>query len=325
MSQTLIELKGLKKHFYSKNRFFDKRKTVLKAVDGIDLSIYKGETLGLVGESGCGKSTVGRLIMGLASPSQGDILLGGQSLNSPDKAINMSLRKQIQLIFQDPFGSLNPHMTVKDILLEPLKAWKIPIEGDLDDHITYLLEQVGLSGQDANRYPADFSGGQRQRIAILRALSVEPKLIICDEPTSALDVSIQAQVINLLKTLQEKRGLTYLFISHDLLTVRYLSDRIGVMYLGKIVELSPTDALYTEPKHPYTQALLSAIALPDPDAVQNRPDCLLKGEVPSPFDIPSGCPFRTRCPQVMKRCQEEVPLLKSLDNTHYVACHLYGE
>ena len=324
MSQTLIELKGLKKHFHSNNHFFGKKNTSLKAVDGIDLSIYKGETLGLVGESACGKSTIGRLIMGLISPSQGDILIEGQSINSSNKERNMFLRKQIQLIFQDPFGSLNPHMTVKDILLEPLKAWNIPIEGDLDKHIASLLEQVGLSSQDANRYPADFSGGQRQRIAILRALSVEPKLIICDEPTSALDVSIQAQVINLLKTLQEKRGLTYLFISHDLLTVRYLSDRIGVMYLGKIVELSPTDTLYKEPKHPYTQALLSAIALPDPDAVRNRSDCLLKGEVPSPFDIPSGCPFRTRCPQVMARCQVEVPLLNSLDNTHYVACHLYN-
>ena len=312
----LLEVKNLAKHFVVEKTFFGKPKTILKAVDGINLTINQGETLGLVGESGCGKSTTGRTIIGLYKPTKGTVKFNGEIISGKEK-----LHKDIQMIFQDPYASLNPRMTVADIIGEPLDIHHLCAnQQEKTKRIYQLLELVGLSKEQANRFPHEFSGGQRQRIGIARALACEPKLIICDEPISALDVSIQAQVVNLLEKLQHDLGLTYLFIAHDLAMVRYISKQVAVMYLGRIVELAETEELYDNPLHPYTKALLSSIPIPDSDIEKNKQRIILQGELPNPIDPPTGCPFHTRCPHAQAICKTKIPVLKNIKN-HYVACH----
>lgn len=317
--EKLLEIRDLKKHFRMD------RQTVLKAVDGISFDIYKGETFGLVGESGCGKSTAGRTILRLYDATSGTVNFKGQSVHA--KKSNKQLRQfnqSAQMIFQDPYASLNPRMTVEDIIAEGLDIHGF-VKGKKErkKRVNDLLEVVGLNKDHRNRYPHEFSGGQRQRIGIARALAVSPEFIVADEPISALDVSIQAQVINLLQTLQTERGLTYLFIAHDLAMVRHISDRVGVMYLGHMVEITTSDALYNHPMHPYTQALLSSIPQADPIVEKSRERIIIEGDVPSPVDPPSGCPFRTRCPLAMDICAEEKPAFKEYKKDHWVACHLY--
>jgi len=318
LNQKLVEVKGLKKYFKSGKRD-------LKAVDNISFDIYKGETLGLVGESGCGKSTVGRTIMNLYQATDGEVLYSEHNIqNVLSKKEQRYIQKNIQMIFQDPYSSLNPRKTVLDIVSEGIHIHFPHLsKKEQKERVYELLEQVGLSKAHAARYPHEFSGGQRQRIGIARALAVNPKFIIADEPIAALDVSIQAQVVNLLKQLQEQHGLTYLFIAHDLSMVKYISDRIAVMYLGKLVELAASEDLYNNPLHPYTEALLSAIPVPDPKTEREREQIILKGDLPSPIDPPSGCPFRTRCPMAMEICAEEMPEWKEKEDGHFVACHLY--
>lgn len=310
----LLQVKNLKK-------YFNVNKKKLKAVDGITVDIYAGETLGLVGESGCGKSTVGRTMIRLHTPTEGEVLYKGVNLFSLSEREMMKMRRDIQIIFQDPYASLNPRMTVEEIIGEPFA-----IHGTLHgkkkrERIKELLNLVGLQSEHMNRFPHEFSGGQRQRIGIARALALEPRFIVCDEPISALDVSIQAQVVNLLKELQQKMGLTYLFIAHDLSMVKYISDRILVMYLGNMVELTDSAHLYDEPLHPYTKALLSAVPIPDPEIKRER--IVLKGDVPSPIEPPSGCVFRTRCPEAMDICARVKPTWQEVKLDHYTACHLY--
>lgn len=310
----LLQVKNLKK-------YFNVNKKKLKAVDGITVDIYAGETLGLVGESGCGKSTVGRTMIRLHTPTEGEVLYKGVNLFSLSEREMMKMRRDIQIIFQDPYASLNPRMTVEEIIGEPFA-----IHGTLHgkkkrERIKELLNLVGLQSEHMNRFPHEFSGGQRQRIGIARALALEPRFIVCDEPISALDVSIQAQVVNLLKELQQKMGLTYLFIAHDLSMVKYISDRILVMYLGNMVELTDSAHLYDEPLHPYTKALLSAVPIPDPEI--KREWIVLKGDVPSPIEPPSGCVFRTRCPEAMDICARVKPTWQEVKPDHYTACHLY--
>lgn len=313
----LLEVNDLAKHFVVERSFFGRPKTILKAVDGINLTINQGETLGLVGESGCGKSTTGRTIIGLYKPTKGTVKFDGEIISNRSK-----LHKDIQMIFQDPYASLNPRMTVADIIGEPLDIHHLCSDEQAKTKRIYeLLELVGLSKEQANRFPHEFSGGQRQRIGIARALACEPKLIICDEPISALDVSIQAQVVNLLERLQHDLGLTYLFIAHDLAMVRYISTQVAVMYLGRIVELAQTEELYGNPLHPYTKALLSSIPIADPDKEKNKQRIILHGELPNPINPPSGCPFHTRCSYATEICKTQIPKLKQLNN-HYVACHL---
>jgi oligopeptide transport system ATP-binding protein len=311
----LLDVRGLKKHFPVRTkRFFSGERRVVKAVDGVDLSIRRGETVGLVGESGCGKSTLGRTIVRLYEPTEGEIIFSGDA--SPD-------RRKIQMIFQDPYASLNPRMTVGDIISEPLVIHGIGTGADRTERVHALLRQVGLNPDHAMRYPHEFSGGQRQRIGIARALSAGPEFVVCDEPISALDVSIQAQVVNVLEDLRDLYGLTYLFIAHDLSMIRHISDRVGVMYLGRIVELAPSEELYRNPEHPYTKALLSSIPRIGrwkEDAGERR--IVLKGDVPSPIDPPSGCAFRTRCAYAAAECAEQVPALKDRGSGHYVACRL---
>lgn len=322
-AETLLEVKNLKKYFEASSSFFGKNKKYVQAVDGISFDLKKGETLGLVGESGCGKSTTGRTIIKLYDPTEGQIIFKGQDISKLKKSEMLPFRKNMQMIFQDPYASLNTRMTVGDIIAEPLVIHGMASKGEIKDKVQDLINAVGLNPDHAARYPHEFSGGQRQRIGIARALAVEPDFIICDEPISALDVSIQAQVVNMLEDLQKDRGLTYLFIAHDLSMVKYISDRIGVMYLGKMVELTFADELYKNPCHPYTQALLSAIPIPDPDVAKQSNRILLSGDVPSPIDPPSGCRFRTRCPKVMKVCSEQEPIMKELAPGHFCACHLY--
>ncbi|MCM8901886.1 dipeptide ABC transporter ATP-binding protein [Caldicoprobacter algeriensis] len=320
-NEVLIEVKELKKYFPVRGGLIGGKKEVLKAVDGVTFSIYKGETLGLVGESGCGKTTVGRTILKLYSPTSGRIIFDGDDITDLNDRQMRPYRKRMQIIFQDPYASLNPRMTVGDIIAESIDIHNIA-KGEERKAIIYdLLNKVGLSKEHANRYPHEFSGGQRQRIGIARALAVNPEFIVCDEPISALDVSIQAQIVNLLEDLQDELGLTYLFIAHDLSMVKHISDRVGVMYLGKLVELAPSDELYDRPLHPYTRALLSAIPIPDPDATQQRKRIILKGDVPTPINPPSGCRFRTRCPIARERCAEEEPVTKDFGGGHMVACH----
>jgi len=295
---------------------------VVHAVNGISFKVKKGETLGIVGESGCGKSTAGRTIIRLYEPTSGQIFFEGQEVTKAYGDDLLNLRRKMQMIFQDPYASLNPRMTVGDIVGEGLDIHKLASGQARTDRIYELLEVIGLNPEHANRFPHEFSGGQRQRIGIARALSVNPRLIICDEPISALDVSIQAQIVNMLEELQEKMGLTYLFIAHDLSMVKHISHRIAVMYLGRIVELAPSYELYKNPQHPYTKALLSAIPIPDPRVEATRKRLVVQGNVPSPIDPPSGCYFRTRCPYVKAVCSEEVPQLKELGNNHVAACHL---
>lgn len=319
--EVLLEVKNLVKHFpIRQGIIFSKQIGAVQAVDGISFNVHKGETLGLVGESGCGKTTAGRCILRLIEPTSGEVRFDGKNVPSLPKDELRELRKEMQIIFQDPYGSLNPRMTVGDIVGEPLHIHKLAKGAAKEKRVQEILETVGLSPFHARRFPHEFSGGQRQRIGIARALAVDPRLIICDEPVSALDVSIQAQVINLLQDLQAEFGLTYLFIAHDLSVVKHISDRVAVMYLGKIVELTGKAELYRNPKHPYTQALLSAIPEADPTIKKER--ILLKGDVPSPINPPSGCRFHTRCPKVMDVCKVKEPEFVDSGDSHFVACHL---
>ncbi|MFR8256326.1 MAG: ABC transporter ATP-binding protein [Ruthenibacterium sp.] len=314
----LLETKDLKKYFFTSGGLFSGRKKAVKAVDGIDLTIYSGETFGLVGESGCGKSTLGRTILRLIEPTSGSVLYHGQPIEGRSKEEMRLLKRKMQIVFQDPYACLNPRMTVLDLVKAPLDVFKIGTEQERMDKVVSTLEYVGLGSQHLNRYPHEFSGGQRQRIGIARALILEPEFIMCDEPVSALDVSVRSQVLNLMRSIQREKGLTYLFISHDLSVVRHISDRIGVMYLGRLVEVADKDALYKEPLHPYTRALLSAIPIPDPDVKRER--ILLKGDVTSAFDPPAGCRFAGRCPYATEQCRREAPALMELRPGHQVAC-----
>ena len=315
-SEYLVEVKDLKQYFPISTGFF--KKTDLKAVDGVSFSIKPGETLGLVGESGCGKTTVGRTLLRLYEPTGGEILFNGEPVT--DKNMT-ALRKEMQMVFQDPYSSLDPRMTVEDIIGEPLDVHKLySTKAERREKILELMELVGLNAEHATRYAHEFSGGQRQRIGIARALAVNPKFIVCDEPVSALDVSIQAQVINMFEELQEKLGVAYLFIAHDLLIVRHISDRIAVMYLGKIVEIGDADEVYEHPQHPYTESLLSAVPIPDPKITRERKRIILEGDVPSPMNLPTGCAFRTRCRYATEKCAQECPKLEDRGNGHMVAC-----
>lgn len=319
----LIEVQNLKVYFPIEKGFLF-RKTVanVHAVDGISFYIKSGETLGLVGESGCGKSTTGRALIQLVAPTEGEILFEGKNLVGLRKEALRRARRNFQMIFQDPFASLNPRMTVGDIIAEPLLTFGIARGKKLEGMVQHLLQEVGMNPKFIRRYPHEFSGGQRQRIGIARALSLNPKFIVADEPISALDVSIQAQILNLLYDLKRKHNLTYLFIAHDLAAVRHISNRIAVMYLGKIVEIASRDAIYAKPKHPYTQALLSAVPIPDPKVEKKRVRIVLKGDVPTPINPPSGCRFHTRCPYIMPHCKTIEPPLKDYGGEQWVACHL---
>ncbi|MDF2680374.1 MAG: transporter binding protein [Brevibacillus sp.] len=316
----LLQVNNLKQHFPIKGGIFGRTVNHVKAVDDISFSIYEGETLSIVGESGCGKSTTGRAILRLDEPTSGSVFFEGKDLLAMSKSQMRDMRKDLQVIFQDPFASLNPRQSVSQILGEALAIQNVVPAGKRRERIIELLSYVGLRPDQIDRFPHEFSGGQRQRIGIARALAMQPKLIICDEAVSALDVSIQAQVLNLLKSLQRQFKLTYLFISHDLGVVRHISDRVMVMYLGKVVEIADKKSLFDSPQHPYTQALLSAIPVPDVTKKQER--IILRGDVPSPINPPQGCRFHTRCPYAVERCKTEVPALTSLHQTHQVACHL---
>lgn len=318
----LLELKNLKKYFPIRHGLLGTKIEHVKAVDGINFEIKRGETFGLVGESGCGKSTTGRTIIRLYDVTDGEVIFDGTELGRLSQKELVPYRKRIQMIFQDPYASLNSRMTVADIIGEPMDIHKIATGEERQRKIYDLLERVGLSKDHASRYPHEFSGGQRQRIGIARALAVNPEFIICDEPISALDVSIQAQVVNMLEDLQKEMGLTYLFIAHDLSMVKHISDRIGVMYLGKLVEVADANILYENPIHPYTQALLSAIPIPDPDVAKKSERVVLEGDVPSPLNPPSGCRFRTRCQYCMDICSVEEPALIDMGGGHMSACHL---
>jgi oligopeptide/dipeptide ABC transporter ATP-binding protein len=315
--ETLLEVRNLKK-------FFKVGENVLKAVNNISFEIKRGETLGIVGESGCGKSTAGRTILRLYEPTEGEIIFEGQDITKLNQSEMKAMRRNMQMIFQDPYASLNPRMTVGDIIGEALDIHGLAKGQKRKERIEELLSLVSLNPEHINRFPHEFSGGQRQRIGIARALAVEPKFIVCDEPISALDVSVQAQVVNLLEQLQEAMGLTYMFIAHDLSMVKYISDRVAVMYLGKMVELAESEKLYEEPLHPYTQALLSAIPIPDPEVERKRERIVLQGDVPSPMNPPSGCHFRTRCPKAMPECATAEPIWKEVRPGHFTACHLYN-
>ncbi len=330
----LLEVKNLRKHFPVRKGFLQRVVAHVKAVDGIDLFIKKGETLGLVGESGCGKTTAGRAILRLIEPTDGTVLFRSKRLSGDgtEQVIDVAtstpeqmtvLRRDMQIIFQDPYSSLNPRMTIGDIVGEPLKVQGVAKGREREARVLELLRAVGLDIDHVKRYPHEFSGGQRQRIGIARALALNPQLIVADEPVSALDASIQAQVINLLQDLQEKFGLTYLFIAHDLSVVKHISNRVAVMYLGKVVELAATDELFSNPKHPYSEALMSAVPVPDPDFKQER--ILLEGDVPSPVDPPSGCYFHPRCKYATEVCRNEVPQYRQLGDEHFVSCHRADE
>lgn len=321
--EILIEIKDLKKYFPIKNNFIENKKKVVKAVDGVSFQIKKGETFGLVGESGCGKSTLGRSITRLYDITSGDIFFQGDNIAKLNKKDMKAYYRKMQIIFQDPYSSLNPNMNVEELIDEPLALYTNLTKKERIEKIQHLLEMVGLKKDDMEKFPYEFSGGQRQRIGIARAISIEPEFILCDEPISALDVSIQAQVVNMLEDLQEKLGLTYLFVAHDLSMVRHISDRIGVMYLGKIVEISKSNNLYNNPLHPYTKGLLSAIPVTDPKKAREAQIEIIKGDLPSPMDIPSGCRFHTRCPYATEKCREVEPEMKEVSNGHFVACHLY--
>ncbi|KEI77111.1 ATP-binding cassette domain-containing protein [Clostridium botulinum] len=316
-NENLIEVRNLKKYFKVG------KDAILKAVDGVSFDIRKGETLGLVGESGCGKTTCGRTILGLYEATEGEVRFEGINIHDFNKKEKREFTKEAQIIFQDPYASLNPRMTVADIIGEGIDIHEIYTGGERLNKIYELLSLVGLNKEHASRFPHEFSGGQRQRIGIARALAIEPKFIVCDEPISALDVSIQAQVVNLLIDLQNKLGLTYLFIAHDLSMVRHISDRVGVMYLGNVLELSNSKELYEKPLHPYTKALLSAIPVPDPKLGRDRERIMLHGEVPSPINPKPGCKFAARCKYAKEICKKEKPKLKEIEKNHFVACHLF--
>ena len=320
MSEPLIEVKGLKKYF-PVLRGWRQEKSFVHAVDGVDFSIRQGETLGLVGESGCGKTTVGRLVLKLIEPTEGDIFFEGTNLAHLDKNQIHPMRRFFQIIFQDPFASLNPRMTVSEIVGRPMEIHGLTKRSRRDEKVCQLLESVGLRQEHLGRYPHEFSGGQRQRIGIARALATEPKLIVADEPTSALDVSVQAQILNLMKYLQKDFGLTYLFISHNIGVIRHISDRIGVMYLGKVVEMAEKRRLFESPAHPYTKALLAAVPSLDPG--KKVEEVILEGDVPSPINPPSGCRFHTRCRYALPGCYDEEPFFHQVEDGRWVACHLY--
>ena len=321
-AQPIIEVRNLKEYFNINMGLL--RTKPLKAVDNVSFSIHPGETLGLVGESGCGKTTVGRTILHLYKPTAGEVIYNGRSIRT--KADIQAFRGKASMVFQDPYSSLNPRMTVADIIGEPLDVHKLySSKQERQDRILELMGYVGLNSEHAARYAHEFSGGQRQRIGIARALAVNPDFIVCDEPVSALDVSIQAQVINMFAELQEKFGLTYLFIAHDLLVVRHISDRIAVMYLGKMVELADANEIYDHPLHPYSKSLLSAVPVPDPKIARANQRIVLSGDIPSPLNAPSGCPFRTRCPYACDKCAESMPDFQEVSAGHFVACHRVGE
>jgi oligopeptide/dipeptide ABC transporter ATP-binding protein len=317
----LLKLRGLKKHFpLRRSSFFSRAVAHVKAVDGVDLDVRAGETLGLVGESGCGKSTLGRLMLRLIEPTSGEISFDGQDLRALGRGAMKRLRRQMQMVFQDPYGSLNPRMTVRQTIEEAFLIHRIGSARERREAALALMNDVGLDAGLIDRYPHEFSGGQRQRIGIARALALKPRLIVCDEPVSALDMSIQAQVLNLLKDLQERFGLTYVFISHDLRAVRFLSDRVAVMYLGRIIEVAPADDIYARPAHPYTEALIKAI--PQPNADAKRADDVIEGDVPSPVNPPAGCHFHPRCPLAIDVCRSAMPELRAIGPGRSVACHL---
>jgi oligopeptide/dipeptide ABC transporter ATP-binding protein len=323
----LLEVRGLVKHYPLKQGIVARLKKepgkAVRAVDGVEFSIQRGETLALVGESGCGKTTTGRCVLFLQTPTSGEVIVNGQPVDPSDDAAMRRRRREMQIVFQDPNSSLNPRMTIGQTLEECIAFHGVAPRGQRPELVEDLLNTVGLSAGQANRYPNELSGGQRQRVGIARALAVDPSLIVADEPVSALDVSVQAQILQLLERLREERGLSYLFISHDLGVVRHISDAVAVMYLGVIVEQAPTSVLYANPQHPYTQALLAAAPIPDPRLRRKR--VLLQGDPPSPIDPPSGCRFRTRCPFATERCAAEVPLLRETEPGHRVACHYAGE
>ena len=322
MSENLVEVKHLKEYFNINTGLF--RSKPLKAVDDVSFAIKRGETLGLVGESGCGKTTVGRTLLHLYKPTAGEIWFNDKQIIT--KADIHDYRRKSAMVFQDPYSSLNPRMTVSDIIAEPMDVHKLyQSKAERQEKILELMARVGLNSEHANRYAHEFSGGQRQRIGIARALSTSPEFVVCDEPVSALDVSIQAQVINMFDELQDEMGLTYLFIAHDLLVVRHISDRIAVMYLGKMVEMADAKEIYDHPLHPYSQSLMSSVPLPDPKKARENKRIVLSGDIPSPLNAPSGCPFRTRCPYACDRCAEEMPEFKEVSKGHFVACHKVAE
>ena len=325
VGDVLLDVRNLKMHFpITRGIIFQRQVGAIKAVDGVNFQLFKGETLGMVGESGCGKSTTGRAILQLYRPTAGEVIFEGKELTQTKGEELRRTRRRMQMIFQDPYASLNPRMTVGSIIGEPLEVHNIGSgRKDRQERVQELLKIVGLNPYFVNRYPHEFSGGQRQRIGVARALAVNPSFIVADEPISALDVSIQAQIINLMEDLQSELDLTYLFIAHDLSVVRHIADRIAVMYLGKIVELADSEELYINPKHPYTQALLSAVPIPDPSIENHRQRIILEGDVPSPADPPLGCNFSTRCPRVMDICREQDPEFKDYGSGHYAACFLY--
>ena len=318
--KVLLEVQKVKKEFVTSKSLTGKPSKIVHAVDSVDLTIYEGETIGVVGESGCGKSTLGRCILQLIRPTAGNVLYRGEDITKLNKEQMRQMRRKMQLIFQDPYASLNPRMTVLELIMAPLEAFGIGTMEERVQRVKEIMELVGMPENMMNRYPHEFSGGQRQRIVIARALVLNPEFVVCDEPVSALDVSVRAQVLNLIQELKKKKHLTYMFISHDLSVVKYISDRIAVMYLGRIVEIAEKNELYNNPQHPYTKALLSAIPIPDVDNKMKRE--ILTGDVPSPLNPPSGCYFHTRCKYATERCKTECPALHDVGNGHMVACHL---
>lgn len=320
--KVLLETKDLTKEFKTKSGAWGKNKATVHAVTDVNLNVYEGETLGVVGESGCGKSTLGRLMLRLLDATRGEVFFDGTELNTLKEEELRHMRKQMQMVFQDPFASLNPRLKIKEIIAEPMVTHNMYTgKGEMEDRIADLLKKTGIRPEFMNRYPHQFSGGQRQRVSIARALALNPRLVICDEPVSALDVSIQSQILNLLGDLQAEMNLTYVFISHDLSVVRYLSDRVCVMFLGKVCELGITRDIYARPLHPYTQFLLEAVPIPDPEKKKEAKN-MLSGEIPSPVNPPSGCYFRTRCPYATERCAQETPVLREVEPDRFVACHL---